>query len=173
MAKQKIYLAHPCSQTYQHEETIRLGKLIRDFTIEDAGYEVFIPAEQPHNDKTTQPTPKDIVDNDLKAIEDCDIFLINLTGGKQDGTLLELGMAAAKNKTIIAYTTNTRLLDNVIVDDNLASASVNHMALGIVQRNGIKVNDKWICSKSEMLDELITRLMSEDDNGPTCAGCEA
>src|SRR5699024_4214999 len=111
----KIYLAHPISTKGEFKDSIRVADEIRKL-----GYEVYAAAENKKiNDKSNDPTPIDIYNGDVDEIIDSDIFVVNLTGGLQDGTISEIGVVAGWNegrtaftgeKQIIAYTSNTRLL---------------------------------------------------------------
>lgn len=148
----KIYLAHPISNDYEAQASIDTANKLREL-----GYEVYAAAENKSiNDKTKDPTPVDIYDADVAAIMDCDIFIINLTGGDQDGTISELGVICGINEErvktvkrlwgsgseseivddlipIIAYTTNARLA-NPQFFNGVPSARANHLNLGMVAK---------------------------------------
>ncbi len=86
---------------------------------------------------------------------DCDIFVVNLSGGLQDGTISEIGFVAGRNSSnggyiaeyedyripIIAYTSNARLLQPQI-SDGIPSASANHLVKGMIDRWGEFVGDE-------------------------------
>src|SRR5699024_6514420 len=113
----KVYLAHPISTTGEFVDSKRVANNIRDI-----GYDVYVASENDSiNDKSNEPTPLDIYDGDIDEIINADIFVVNLTGGLQDGTISEIGFVAGWNEMlevsdryistpIIAYTSNARLL---------------------------------------------------------------
>src|SRR5699024_5555085 len=134
----KIYLAHSISTKAEFEDSIRVANEIRDL-----GYEVYAAAENNSiNDKSNDPTPVDIYNGDVSEIMDCDIFVVNLSGGLQDGTISEIGFVAGINECnhgwaggyeryttpIIAYTSNARLLQPQFYE-GIAYASANHIVL--------------------------------------------
>src|SRR5699024_4671090 len=90
----KVYLAHPISTTGEFVDSKRVANNIRDI-----GYEVYVASENDSiNDKSNEPTPLDIYDGDIDEIMDADIFVVNLTGGLQDGTISEIGFVAGWNE---------------------------------------------------------------------------
>lgn len=137
----KIYLAHPISNSYEAQASIDTANKLREL-----GYEVYAAAENKSiNDKTRDPTPVDIYDADVDAIMNCDIFVINLTGGYQDGTISEIGVASGLNecghrKHIVAYTTNSRLA-NPQHHFGIPSAGANHLVLGMIDKWGSFVHN--------------------------------
>lgn len=153
----KLYLAHPIATTGEESDSIRVSKRLRDI-----GFEVYAPAENKSiNDKTNNPSPEEIYDGDVPKILDCDIFVVNLTGGLQSGTDSEVGMVGMHNEKekefrkdkakiipIVAYTSNKRV-QNPQFSDGVASASLNHFVLGIVKKWG-----KFTGSEDDMIDYL-------------------
>jgi len=149
----KIYLAHPISTKGEFKDSIRVADEIRKL-----GYEVYAAAENKKiNDKSNDPTPIDIYNGDVDEIIDSDIFVVNLTGGLQDGTISEIGVVAGWNegrtaftgeKQIIAYTSNTRLLQPQHYN-NIASASANHLVLGMIDKWG-----EFVGSEQNMIKKL-------------------
>lgn len=142
----KIYLAHSISTRGEYEDSKRVANEIRAL-----GYEVYAAAENDSiNDKSNEPTPIDIYNGDVSEILSSDIFVVNISGGHQDGTISEVGIVAGFNeamypvegdlgikisrKPIIAYTSNARLLQPQHYH-GMASASANHLVLGMI--------DKW------------------------------
>ena len=155
----KIYLAHPISTTGELNDSKRVADEIRAL-----GFEVYAAAENDSiNDKTNEPTPEDIYDGDVSEILDCDIFVVNLSGGLQDGTISEIGFVAGYNEMevvyqkyleiaysnkpsyqvipFIAYTSNARLLQPQF-SDGIPSASANHLVLGMISKWGGFVGDE-------------------------------
>jgi len=165
----KIYLAHSISTKAEFEDSIRVANEIRDL-----GYEVYAAAENNSiNDKSNDPTPVDIYNGDVSEIMDCDIFVVNLSGGLQDGTISEIGFVAGLNEAndyeedfkaflnaefieidnlnlipIVAYTSNARLLQPQF-SDGIPSASANHLVLGMIDKWG-----EFVGSEEEMLNTL-------------------
>src|SRR5699024_7914531 len=115
------------------------------------GYDVYVASENDSiNDKSNEPTPRDIYDGDISEILDADIFVVNVTGGLQDGTISEIGFVAGHNESttrnlerlrIVAYTSNARLLQPQF-SDGIPSASANHLVKGMIDRWGEFVGDE-------------------------------
>ena len=149
----KIYLAHGISTTGEFVDSKRVANNIRDI-----GYEVYVASENDSiNDKSNEPTPLDIYEGDINEILDAAIFVVNLSGGLQDGTISEIGFVAGLNElgegvheilgvgvastAIIAYTSNARLLQPQY-SDGIPSASANHLVKGMIDRWGEFVGDE-------------------------------
>src|SRR5699024_3303332 len=167
----KVYLAHPISTTGEFNDSKRVAERIRAL-----GYEVYVASDNDAiNDKTNNPSPLDIYEGDISEIMACDIFVVNITGGLQDGTISEIGFVAGHNEVrfeieadkafdirvgnipnvldtksirIIAYTSNARLLQPQF-SDGIPSASANHLVKGMIDRWGEWAGDE---------DSLIKRL---------------
>ncbi len=153
----KIYLAHSISTTGEFDDSIRVANEIRAL-----GYEVYAAAENSAiNDKTNDPTALDIYVGDVSEILSCDIFVVNLSGGHQDGTISEVGIVAGRNEIvvphleyevatipIIGYTSNARLAQPQF-HKGIPSAHANHLVLGMIERWG-----NFVGGESEMLDKL-------------------
>lgn len=153
----KIYLAHSISTTGEYDDSKRVASELRTL-----GYEVYVASENDSiNDKTNEPTPLDIYEGDISEILDADIFVVNLSGGLQDGTISEIGFVAGLNemeinvlgfkthhKPIIAYTSNARLLQPQF-SDGIPSAGANHLVLGMCEKWG-----KFVGDEQAMLSKL-------------------
>jgi len=157
----KIYLAHSISTTGEFNDSKRVADEIRAL-----GFEVYAAAENDSiNDKSNEPTPEDIYNGDVSEIISADIFVVNLTGGHQDGTISEVGVVAGLNEMheiwsrgmlgrapinipIIAYTSNARLLQPQY-SDGIPSASANHLVKGMIDRWGT-----WAGDEKAMIAEL-------------------
>lgn len=90
----EIYIAgsisRPCEKKWHSEIS---QKLI------DMGYSTYAPGDNESiNDKTNNPTPLDIYNGDVSKLKSCDILLVELHGGKQDGTIWECGWACGWNE---------------------------------------------------------------------------
>lgn len=93
----KVYLAHPISTTGEFNDSIRVAKRIEEVT----GVEVYAPALNDEiNDKSNNPTPAMIYEQDVDNLLSSDIVVVNYTGGDSDGTVLELGMLAGLYKML-------------------------------------------------------------------------
>src|SRR5690625_2405829 len=155
----KVYLAHSISTRGEFEDSKRVANEIRAL-----GFDVYAAAENASiNDKSNEPTPLDIYEGDVSEILSADIFVVNISGGLQDGTISEVGLVAGLNESneewydsllndfgvredfttipIIAYTSNARLLQPQF-HEGMASASANHLVLGMIERWGEFVGDE-------------------------------
>ena len=156
----RIYLAHPISTTGEFNDSKRVANELRAL-----GYEVYVASENDSiNDKTNEPTPLDIYNGDISEILKADIFVVNVTGGLQDGTISEIGFVAGVNEIasgiqedfgvdvvptpIYAYTSNARLLQPQF-SDGMASASINHLVKGMIDRWG-----EWLGDEQTMLKRM-------------------
>lgn len=135
----KVYYASSCSQI----EDKLFSELVNE-DISEMGFDIYTPATNDSiNDKRNNPTPAMIYDADMDKLEDCGILLVNINGGHQDGTIFEVGAICLRNQynelfginpvPIIPFTRNQRLLDTQI-HNGLASASVNHLVLGGLEK---------------------------------------
>ena len=149
----KIYLAHSISTKGEFEDSKRVAKKIRDL-----GYDVYVASENNSiNDKSNDPTPLDIYNGDISEIVDCDIFVVNINGNLQDGTISEIGFVAGYNQArtafendipIFAYTSNARLLQPQFYK-GIPSAGANHLVLGMIDRWG-----EFVGTEDKMLEKL-------------------
>src|SRR5699024_4901759 len=151
----KIYLAHSISTRGEFEDSKRVANEIRAI-----GYDVYVASENNSiNDKSNDPEPSDIYEGDVSEIMSADIFVVNINGNLQDGTISEIGFVAGYNEVrmeieeekifddfvgntpsylssefipIIAYTSNARLLQPQFYE-GIPSASANHLVLGMIE----------------------------------------
>src|SRR5690625_721193 len=90
----KVYLAHSISTAGEYNDSKRVANEIRSL-----GFEVYAAAENDSiNDKSNDPTPIDIYNGDVSEIMSSDIFVVNISGGHQDGTISEIGVVAGMNE---------------------------------------------------------------------------
>lgn len=152
----KVYLAHSLSTTAEFNDSKRVAKEIRSL-----GYDVYAAAENGKiNDKTNEPTPIDIYDGDVSEVKSCDFLVVNLSGGHQDGTISEVGLAAGWNEAlrkcgaltgyigILGYTSNARLAKPQF-HRGIPSAHANHLVLGMIEKWG-----EFVGGEAEMLAKL-------------------
>lgn len=158
----KIYLAANIATIGEATDSIRIANNLREL-----GYDVYAAAENKRiNDKRNNPTPMDIYNGDINEIINSDIFVVNITGGSQDGTISEIGFVSGWNECItnttncehkripiVAFTTNTRLLNTQITEKGISSASASHLVMAYVEKWGefVKTEEDLI----RHLDELI------------------
>lgn len=97
--------------------------------------DIFNPIDQPFNEnKQSLPTPIEIFEGDTKAVEECDIFIADLTND-DSGVMCELG---------VALYTDTKLIIGINSDIRLQSANkyqypsygINHYVLGAIEKHG-------------------------------------
>ena len=154
----KVYLAHSIANTGDFNDSIRISKLIKEL-----GYDVYAPAENKEiNDKSNNPSPRDIYNGDVYEILNSDIFVPVLNGSLQDGTISEIGLVSGVNEErydsgkttipIIAYTSNARLLQPQHYH-GMASACANHLVLGMVDKWG-----EFVGGEDDMLEALRSRI---------------
>ena len=141
----KLYLAGALFNEAEIAQRLKEGKLLNERFGEKLS--IFNPIEQPFNeDKQTLPTPQDIFNGDTTAVENCDIFLADVTN-EDSGVMVELGIAIALNKKIIAINSDIRLKSANKYE--IPSYAMNHYVLG-----GILEHGKLVYSFNEALKEL-------------------
>lgn len=158
----KVYLAHSLSDTANKKDSIRVANRIREL-----GYDVTAVAENAAiNNKANNPTPIDIYENDVTALLNSDIVVVNLSGNLQDGTVTEIGAVAGFNEhlswfntnqtpiKIIGYTSNERLAQPQH-HKGIPSASANHLTLGAIETWG-----EFVGSEDNMIEKL-TQLLNK------------
>lgn len=141
----KLYVAGSLFNESEVQQRKLEGKLLRENFPQ---LDIFNPIDQPFNeDKQTLPTPIDIYEGDTKAVEECDIFVADLTN-EDSGVMVELG---------IAIYTNTKLIIGINSDIRLQSANkydvptygMNHYVLGAILKNG-----KFVKSFNEAMEVI-------------------
>ncbi|WP_064614300.1 nucleoside 2-deoxyribosyltransferase [Streptobacillus moniliformis] len=130
----KVYLAGSLFNEAEVQQRLREGKLLRE---RFPNIDLFNPIEQPFNeDKQTLPTPIDIYSGDANAIINSEIIILDMTN-EDAGVMVELGLAIAYNKKIIAINSDIRLKSSNKYD--IPSYSMNHFVLGGILKHGILV----------------------------------
>lgn len=141
----KLYLAGALFNEAEVRQRQYEGKLLRE---NFPNLEIFNPIDQPFNEnKESLPSSIEIFEGDTKAVEECDIFICDLTN-EDSGVMVELG---------IALYTNTKLIIGINSDIRLKSANkydvptygMNHYVLGAILKHG-----KFVNSFSEAIDVL-------------------
>lgn len=141
----KVYLAGPLFNEAEVNQRKLEGRLLRE---RFPNLEIFNPIDQPFNDdKSTLPSPIDIYEGDTRAVEECDIFIADLTNN-DTGVACELGIAIyTDTKIIIGINSDIRLATANKYD--VPSISLNHYVLGAIEKNG-----KLVRSFKEAMDYL-------------------
>lgn len=128
----KVYLAGPLFNEADVAQRKLEGRILRERFPQ---LTIFNPIDQPFNEKDTfLPSPIDIYDGDTKAVEDCDIFICDLS--KEDmGVAVELGIALYTNtKIIIGINSDIRLKTANRYD--IPTYGMNHYLLGAILKHG-------------------------------------
>ena len=114
--------------------------------------DIFNPIDQPFNEnKQSLPTPEEIYDGDTKAVEDCDIFIADLTN-EDAGVMVELGIAIKSHtKIIIGINSDIRLQSANRYD--VPTYGMNHYVLGAILKHGY-----FVRSFDEAVETLKTAL---------------
>lgn len=141
----KVYIAGSLFNEADVNQRKLEGRMIRERFPE---LEVFNPIDQPFNEnKESLPTPIEIYEGDTKAVEECDIFICDLSI-EDTGVACELG---------IAIYTDTKIIIGINSDIRLASANkydvptygMNHYIYGAILKYG-----RFCNSFNEALDIL-------------------
>jgi len=128
----KLYLAGSLFSEAEMTQRTLEGRILRE---NFPDLDIFNPIDQPFNeDKSTLPTPIDIFEGDTKAVEECDIFICDLSN-EDAGVMVELG---------VALCTDTKLIIGINSDMRLATANkyevptygMNHYVLGAILKHG-------------------------------------
>lgn len=141
----KVYLAGGISDTDRKLAQKKTAQKIREM-----GFEVYSASENDSiNDKSNNPTPRDIYKADIDRVKEVDLFIVRISGGNEDGTLSEIGMVSGWNEMdkelsygvpikIIAYTTNERMMTPQFWH-GIASGGINHLVAGMIDTWGVFV----------------------------------
>ncbi|CAM3104409.1 nucleoside 2-deoxyribosyltransferase [Streptobacillus ratti] len=130
----KVYLAGSLFNEAEVAQRLKEGKLLRE---KFSNIDLFNPIEQPFNEnKQTLPTPIDIYEGDANAIINSDIVILDMTN-EDSGVMVELGLAIAHNKKIIAINSDIRLKSANKYD--IPSYAMNHFVLGGILKYGVLV----------------------------------
>lgn len=128
----KVYVAGSLFNEAEMAQRKKEGEILRR---EFPQLDIFNPIDQPFNEnKQSLPTPQEIYDGDTKAVEECDVFIADLTN-EDAGVMVELG---------IAIKTNTKIIIGINSDIRLQSANkydvptygMNHYVLGAILSHG-------------------------------------
>ncbi|MEG0527058.1 MAG: nucleoside 2-deoxyribosyltransferase [Longicatena sp.] len=128
----KVYLAGSLFNEAEVAQRKKEGNIMREMFPE---LDIFNPIDQPFNEnKQSLPTPIDIYDADTKAVEECDVFIADLTN-EDAGVMVELGIAIKSNtKIIIGINSDIRLISANRYD--VPTYGMNHYVLGAVLKHG-------------------------------------
>lgn len=128
----KLYLAGALFNEADVNQRKLEGKILRQ---RFPNLEIFNPIDGPFNEnKQSLPTPEEIYEGDKKAVEDCDIFLCDLSV-EDSGVAAELGMAIyTDTKIIIGINSDIRLTSANKYD--VPTVGMNHFILGVILTHG-------------------------------------
>ena len=94
----KVYVAGSLFNEAEVAQRKKEGQLLRE---RFPSLDIFNPIDQPFNEnKASLPTPQEIYEADTKAVEECDVFIADLTN-EDAGVMVELGIAIKSNTKII------------------------------------------------------------------------
>lgn len=140
----KLYLAAPLFSEAEKAYNIYLRDILSDF------YDVYLPQEDGllivdliKNGMGSTEAAKKVFENDVSAIESCDVLLILLDGRTVDeGAAFELGVAYSKRKKCIALQTDPRRLleigNNPMISQSISEcfSTVNELVEWAKKYNG-------------------------------------
>ncbi|MCI5774140.1 MAG: nucleoside 2-deoxyribosyltransferase [Erysipelotrichaceae bacterium] len=131
----KLYVAGSLFNEAEVAQRKKEGQILRESFPQ---LEIFNPIDQPFNEnKQNLPTPQEIYEGDAKAVEECDIFIADLTN-EDSGVMVELGLAIKTNtKIIIGINSDIRLKSANKYD--IPTYGMNHFVLGAILKYGYLV----------------------------------
>lgn len=164
--KYKLYLGYPISTTGEFNDSIRLTKRIEEETKRVAEvyadgrmrfeqvYEVYAPAlNKKINDKSNNPTPQMIYEQDMKQLDNADVVVVNYTGACALGTLLELSTLGAYYQKVRQITSEAKELKDKLLADSILNTIEEQWAKGY--RSGVeKFVGKFIKQQLEKLPKV-------------------
>lgn len=141
----KVYIAGSLFNEAENAQRKKEGKLMKEMF---PHLDIFNPVDQPFNEnKQSLPTPIEIYEADTKAVEECDIFIADLTN-EDAGVMVELGIAIKSNtKIIIGMNSDIRLMSANQYE--IPTYGMNHYVLGDILKHGYFVH-----SFSEAMSKL-------------------
>lgn len=144
MNNKKLYLAAPLFSDAEKAYNVYLREILSGF------YDVYLPQEDGlllvdllEKGMDLEKAKKLIFENDISAIEECDILLILLDGRAVDeGAAFELGVAYSKRKKCIALQTDPRRL--LAVGNNpMISCAISRVFLSVKElQEWVRSNEK-------------------------------
>ena len=164
--KYDLYVAHPVSTTGEFNDSIRLAKRIKEETKQVAEiyadgrtryeqvYEVYAPAlNKEINDKSNNPTPQMIYEQDMEQLDNADVVVVNYTGACALGTLLELSTLGAYYQKVKQITNEAKELKDELLADSILNSIEKQWFKGY--RSGVeKFVGKFIKQQLEKLPKV-------------------
>ena len=145
----KVYIAGSLFNEAEAAQRKREGELLRKHFPK---LDIFNPIDQPFNEnKEALPSPIEIYEGDTKAVEECDIFLADLTN-EDAGVMVELGIAIKSNTSIIIGINSDIRLSSANQYD-VPTYGMNHYVLGEILKHGF-----FVRSFDEAIEKLKTLL---------------
>lgn len=149
----KVYIAGSLFNEAEAAQRKREGELLRK---QFPKLDVFNPIDQPFNEnKEALPSPIEIYEGDTKAVEECDIFLADLTN-EDAGVMVELGIAIKSNTSIIIGINSDIRLSSANRYD-VPTYGMNHYVLGAILKHGF-----FVRSFDEAIEKLKTLLPEKE-----------
>lgn len=141
----KVYLAGSLFNEAEVAQRKREGELFRE---RFPDLDLFNPIDQPFNtNKESLPTSIEIFDGDTQAVEECDVFICDLSTN-DTGVACELGVALyTDTKIIIGIHSDIRLKSANQYD--VPTVGMNHYVLGAIKKYG-----HFVHSFEEAMDVL-------------------
>lgn len=128
----KLYLAGSLFNEAEVNQRKLEGKILRERFPQ---LDIFNPIDQPFNEnKQSLPTSIEIFEGDTKAVEECDIFIADLSNN-DTGVAAELGIALyTDTKIIIGINSDIRITSANRYD--IPTVGMNHYVLGAIEKYG-------------------------------------
>lgn len=138
--KRRVYLAGSLFNEAEIAQRIKEEKIINE---KFPGFDVFNPITQPFNDKGNKPTAIEIYEGDTYQVENCEVFIADVSNPLDGGVFAELGImfnrfAQGQDGIIICVNSDIRLKGANMYE--VPPISMNHYVLGGIQKFGFLVN---------------------------------
>lgn len=119
-----VYLAHGISDKANFHDSLRIAEEIENIKTTNGlqKFKVYAPAgNKKINDKSNNPTPIDIYDEDMKRLDSHDVVVANYTGVNSIGTLLEISTLGAYYQKVRQIITDANKLEVELTKDLFTS----------------------------------------------------
>lgn len=113
-----LYLAHPVADKANFHDSLRIANEIESISNTDGSqkFKVYAPAgNKKINDKSNNPTPIDIYDEDMERLDTHDVVVANYTGVNSLGTLLEISTLGAYYQKVKQIVEDAKLLSENMI----------------------------------------------------------
>lgn len=129
-----VYLAHGISDRANFHDSLRIAQEIESIKTTDGSqkFEVYAPAgNKKINDKSNNPTPIDIYDEDMKRLDSHDVVVANYTGVNSLGTLLEISTLGAYYQKVKQIVEDAKELASELINEEKTYEYFNDYELEI------------------------------------------